>query len=49
METPSRYREFAQACDRLAGQVEFEAHRASLIEMAEQWRKLAEETDNKEF
>ena len=49
METPSQYREFAETCDRLAGQVESEAHRASLIEMAEQWRKLAEETDNREF
>jgi hypothetical protein len=49
METPSQYREFADTCDRLAGQVESEAHRASLIEMAEQWRKLAEETDNREF
>jgi len=49
METPSRYREFAKTCDRLAGQVESEAHRASLIEMANQWRKLAEETEDKAF
>lgn len=49
METPSQYREFAETCDRLARQVESEAHRTSLIEMAEQWRKLAEGTDNKEF
>ena len=49
METPSQYREFADTCDRLAGQVESEAHRASLIEMANQWRKLAEETEDKAF
>jgi hypothetical protein len=49
METPSLYREFADTCDRLAGQVESEAHRASLIEMADQWRRLAEETDKQEF
>jgi trehalose-6-phosphate synthase len=49
METPSQYREFAETCDRLAGQVESEAHRASLFEMADQWRSLAEETDKREF
>ena len=49
METPSQYREFAETCDRLAGQVESEAHRASLIEMADQWRRLAEEADKREF
>lgn len=49
METPRQYREFAETCDRLAGQVESEAHRASLFEMADQWRSLAEETDKREF
>jgi hypothetical protein len=49
MESPSLYREFVDTCDRLAGQVESEAHRASLIEMADQWRRLAEETDKREF
>ena len=49
METPSQYREFADTCDRLAGQVESEAHRASLIEMADHWRRLAEEADKREF
>jgi len=48
MEAPSQYREFAETCDRLAGQVESEAHRASLIEMAGQWRRLAEERDKSE-
>jgi len=49
METPRQYREFAETCDRLAGQVESEAHRASLTEMADQWRRLAEEADKREF
>ena len=49
METPSRYREFAETCDRLARQVESEAHRISLIDMANKWRKLAEEAENKAF
>ena len=49
MKTPSLYREFADTCDRLAGQVESDAHRASLIEMANQWRRLAEETDKRGF
>jgi len=47
MEAPSRYREFAETCDRLARQVEVEAHRASLIGMANLWRKLAEEAEIK--
>jgi hypothetical protein len=49
METPSQYREFADTCDRLAGQVESQAHRASLIEMADKWRRLAEEAGKREF
>jgi hypothetical protein len=49
METPSQYRDLAETCDRLARQVEAEAHRASLIEMANVWRKLAEEAENKAF
>jgi hypothetical protein len=49
METPSRYREFAETCDRLARQVESKAHRASLIDIANKWRKLAEEAENKAF
>jgi hypothetical protein len=47
METPSQYREFAQTCDRLAGLVESEAHRALLIEMTEEWTKLAREAENR--
>jgi hypothetical protein len=33
----------------LARRVESEAHRASLIDMANIWRKLAEEAENKAF
>ena len=49
METPRHYRKFAETCDRLARRVESEAHRASLIEMGNAWRKLAEEAENKAF
>ena len=49
METPGQYRDLAETCDRLARQVESEAHRASRIEMANVWRKLAEEAENKAF
>ena len=49
MEAPSQYRDFAETCDRLARRVESEAHRASLIDMANIWRKLAEEAENKAF
>jgi hypothetical protein len=45
-ETPSQYREFAETCNRLARQVESEAHRASLIEMGSIWRMLAEEAED---
>jgi hypothetical protein len=45
METPGQYRDLAETCDRLATQVESEAHRASLIEMANVWRKLAEDRE----
>ena len=49
METPSRYREFAETCDRLARQMVSETHRATLIEMANLWRRLAEEAESKAF
>lgn len=47
METSAQYREFAEECDRLARQAETDGHRKILVEMAETWRKLAAETDNK--
>ena len=49
METPGQYRDLAETCDRLARQVESEAHRASRIELANVWRKLAGEAENKAF
>jgi hypothetical protein len=45
METASqrKYEEFAAECERLAKEARTESHRAVLREMAEAWRKLAEE------
>jgi hypothetical protein len=48
METSTQYREFAEECDRLAAQAKATRHRKILEEMAEVWRKLAEESDTKE-
>ena len=47
METSTQYREFAEQCERLARQAKAEHHREILIEMAEVWRQLAEQTDGK--
>jgi hypothetical protein len=47
METSAQYREFAEECDRWARQTENDGHRKILKEMAETWRTLAAETDNK--
>ena len=48
METRTEYLEFAEECDRLAKEVKAERHRMALKEMAEAWRKLAEEPDGAE-
>jgi hypothetical protein len=45
MDTPSKYREFAEECDRLAKQVKMNEHRRILEEMARVWRQLAEDVD----
>jgi hypothetical protein len=47
MDTPSKYREFAEECDRLAKQAKTNAHRRILEEMARVWRQLADEGDGK--
>jgi hypothetical protein len=47
METSTKYREFAQECDRLAKQAKSLQHRRILEEMARVWRQLAEEADPK--
>jgi hypothetical protein len=43
METSLKYRNFAAECDRLAESAKTENHQRILQEMAEAWRKLAEE------
>ncbi len=42
METPTKYREFAEECERLAKQATTERHRAVLLEMAAVWKQLAD-------
>jgi hypothetical protein len=48
MQTRTEYLEFAEECDRLAKETEAERHRMALKEMAEAWRKLAEQLDGTE-
>jgi len=43
--TPTQCREFADQCGWLAREAKMERHRQVLKEMAEAWRKLAEEVD----
>jgi hypothetical protein len=43
METPMKYREFAEECERLAKQAKTAQHRRVLEEMARTWRQLANE------
>ena len=45
MHTSTQYGTFAEECDRLAKEAQAERHRMVLKEMAEAWRKLAEEAD----
>jgi hypothetical protein len=45
MHTSTQYGTFAEECDRLAKEAQAERHRMVLKEMAEAWRKLAEEVD----
>ncbi len=45
METATKYREFAEECERLAKQAKTERHRAVLLEMAAAWKQLAEAGD----
>jgi hypothetical protein len=43
MHTSTDYQRFAEECDRLAASARSEHHRKILEEMAEAWRRLAEE------
>jgi len=45
MKTSTQYREFAEDCVRLAKQTKTEEERKILQEMADVWRKLAEDAD----
>ena len=47
METPTQYRQFAEERDRMAKQADTERQRDILREMAEEWRKLAEDADRR--
>lgn len=47
MESPAKYREFAEECERLAKQTRDDRHRAVLLEMAQVWKQLAEADDRK--
>jgi hypothetical protein len=46
-ETSAQYREFAEECDRLAKEAKTDGERKTLEEMAEAWRMVAAEVDNK--
>jgi hypothetical protein len=45
MEASSRYRAFAEECERLAKDAKMARYRDVLREMAEVWTRLAEEPD----
>ncbi len=47
MQSSKEYRKFAEECDRLARNAKMEHHRKILKEMAEAWKKLADEDDRK--
>jgi hypothetical protein len=49
METSAQYLKFAETCDRMAKLAKTERHRMTLKEMAEIWRKLAQEADTKDY
>jgi cell shape-determining protein MreC len=42
---PVRYREFADFCEQLARLDDLKQHRSALREMAQAWRKLADEEE----
>jgi hypothetical protein len=42
-----QYREFAELCEELAKQNDLEQHRASLLEMAQLWKELEKETEER--
>ena len=48
MKTRTEYLELAEECDRLAKETKAERHRMALKEMAEAWRKIADEANGAE-
>jgi hypothetical protein len=46
MQSPSRYRQYAQECERIARGAP--QHRAVLLEIAEAWRRYAEDAEQQE-
>ena len=48
MQTATEYRRFAEECERLAREAKAERHREILMEMADVWRKLAEESERRD-
>ena len=49
MQTSTRYETFAEECAHLAEQAKTERPRKVLAEMAEAWRKLAQEAERREL
>jgi transcriptional regulator of acetoin/glycerol metabolism len=47
MQSPSRYRQYAQECERIARQ-SAPQQRAVLLEIAEAWRRCAEDAEQHE-
>ena len=45
MSSPGQFHLFAEACARMAKEATLADHRAQLIDMAEAWRRLAEEAE----
>ncbi len=48
MRKSEQFREFAEQCERLARQAAAERHRKILMEMADTWKRLAEDSERKE-
>jgi hypothetical protein len=46
MQSPSRYRQYAQECERIARGAP--QHRAVLLEIAEAWRRYAEDAEHED-
>jgi hypothetical protein len=45
MASPQQFRQYAEACMQMANEVAAFDHRSRLMDMAEEWRRLAEEAE----